>query len=284
MFCYKCGEELPEGSHFCKKCGAKIGKAGRNNVLITILAIVAVVVALVALVISIISAKTPKKAEDSDVEKYAETATDYRVSDQNTGEENGNTVMTASLEESDETYSFDDDSSDFVINKEAESGPNDGILTDDDTLDKTENNEKDDSSESTLLELPSLEDYSKGRMTRGTKCEDSRNKCFTVVFDAGEDTSVVQCIAEYKDLLQNKFESAVTGTLSLSDGDYNCTCYMFTYNGDAAISKGTINFNNCGTCDFCFVTATKAGEGKITAYIPEEIGFAPTNENMRNSY
>lgn len=133
------------------------------------------------------------------------------------------------------------------------------------------------------LELPSLVSYSKERMTLGNYQEDKASGGFVQYFEAGDDIQIVQCIAEYKDMV-SEYGITLTGTLSSSDGEWNYTCYLFEYNGDAGIAKGSINFEDSGNCDLCFVTAVKDGEAHIAAYIPEGVSFVETSEHMRNGY
>lgn len=133
------------------------------------------------------------------------------------------------------------------------------------------------------LELPSLESFSKGRMTLISYEYSDKYKCYIATFDAGEDTSVIQCIAEYRDLLTS-YDVYVGNTLSNNDGTYNYTAYPCSYNGDADIETDTVNFDNSGNCTICFVMATGNGEAFIKAYVPEGVVFTETSDTMKNSY
>ena len=133
------------------------------------------------------------------------------------------------------------------------------------------------------LELPSFVSFSKERMALGNYEEAKSAGGYVQFFEAGSDISVVQCMAEYKDLLSS-YGVSVSGTLSSNDGEYNYTCYTCTYTGDAGIDLQTINFNDSGVCDMCFVVATKDGNAYIAAYVPKGVTFTETGDHMKNSY
>ena len=281
MFCPKCGSELRDDAVFCDKCGAKISK--KNNSFVPLLiAIIVGIVGIVSLVLAIITLKNAKELKTGNGTLMVNEATDTSDKAIKDLEKKIADLEKEKAEFEEEKAKTDELQRQIEEEKEKLKAE----------LEKKEKMEEKDSLKENVskffegeavLELPSLETFSKGRMVLGDYEEDKATGGYVQYFLAGSDVSVVNCIAEYRDALQS-YGVTVTGTLSSNDGEYNYTCYTCSYSGDASIEKSSINYDGNGACDLCFVTASKEEEAYIAAYIPEGVTFIETTDKMKNSY
>lgn len=261
MFCPKCGDELREGASYCDKCGYKLSSKAvpdkRPFLMVIILCLVIIILLLIIFITNNL------KSEDKKTETNASASTKTELVD-NTFSDNLN--LNTETNENDKKSVFEENESDPVSNTES------GFEEDNLFLNAKEE-----------LALPSLESFSKGRMKLESYEYSDLYGCYVATFNAGNDISVINCIAEYKDCL-GKFDFNAITTLSNNDGTYNYTAYTFSYDGDSAIEKNSVNFDNSGDCTICFVTASGDGVAFINAYIPEGVIFKETSDVMKNSY
>lgn len=259
MFCPKCGAEVRDGISFCSKCGYEL-KAKKHTALKIIIVIILMIASFVG---GIIFSKTVLRVNSD----YVMVNTEADPTEDHEPEEEY--LITEDLPIS-ETESSTSKKESFVGEKES-TGSDEEIpaTTESDKL--------------TWLILPSLQSFSKDRLELGRYDEEDRVGGFIQLFEA-YDSSIVNCIAEYKDLLASSYDAVCVGTNSSSDGEYNFTCYNFEYNGDANIPKNTISYENNDKCDFCFLVGTSAERSFIAALIPERVSFIETNDRMKNSY
>ncbi len=256
MFCPKCGDNLREGASFCDKCGYKLNSKAVSDKRPFLVSIIICLVAIIILLAVIIFAKPKNESEVS-----SSTKNEVAIKEKDNG---------APKSESSVSVKNDQDKG-AVENKGSEDKKN--SVNADELFEGV----------SAQLVLPSLESFSKGRMTIESYEYSKLEGCYVCKFDAGTDTAVINCIAEYKDCLAN-YDLSLISTLSKSDGTYSYTAYTFQYNGSAGIERDTINYDDCGDCTICFCVGIDDGEASIIAYVPEGVTFEITKDKMKNSY
>ncbi len=256
MFCPKCGSELRDDAVFCDKCGAKLD-ARNGGAKIFVLSVLIMAIGLIAILVGVvlIMRSVPRGSVNTGSSTHTTISQTAKDPEKQAVKEEVSVLPETKQETS--VSEPEKEKEPFVPTSFFEGEP--------------------------VVELPSFVTFAKGRMELGDYLEDKGSGGYVQYFLAGDDTSVVNCIAEYRDTLA-KYGVEVTSTLSSNDGEYNYTCYPCTYSGNASIKRGSINWNDCGECDLCFVTASKEGEAYIAAYVPEGVTFTETTEKMKNSY
>ncbi len=270
MYCQKCGAGVPDNAKRCPHCKAPCKKTKSPLIGSLLIAIGILLVAISITILFIVIIMPKGKSNDK---------TDSSVSTPSVSVE---TSVETSIETSVETSNEPDE-------KEDEKDSIFDLITGKDK-DTDTSKEPDYDPSSTKLQLPSLESYSEGRLIAGEIEEELSVGGYSVTYSAKKgDTAIVECLAEYADLLINEYNFIDTASSSYQDkSGYNCLYRAFTISGASATELDNIKVsvnNSTLTCTICFIKAVNDDDSYIKIYIPENVTFFYDEEiHKRNGY